>query len=91
MSDTFKPRVREYTQDERVAMHFEPGVPVAEKVARLIQTHAIEIDRYQEAAVVHPEMSDHFNGLIAATNTYYGTALEQTFIPASEAASELVA
>ena len=66
MSDTFKPRVREYTQEERIAMHFEPGVPTVEKVARLIRTHSIEIERYQEAAVKHPEMSDHFNGLIAA-------------------------
>jgi len=77
MSDTFKPRVREYTHEERIDMHFEPGVPTAEKAARLMSAHTIDIERYQEAAVAHPNMSDHFSGLIEATDHYYGVAIGQ--------------
>lgn len=75
MSEIPKSKVRAYTEVERKAMAFEPGIPPAYKAARLINSHLIDVDRYQEAMVKHPDHRDHFGRQIRASHEYYGAML----------------
>jgi hypothetical protein len=71
MSDIFETKVRQYTDVERKAMEFEPGGTPAEKAARYINTHFIDVERFREAIVEHPDLNDHFSRLIEASGTFY--------------------
>lgn len=60
--------VRAYTSEERLVVRPAERESVEERLQRLTDTSAIDIERYQQAAAERPDMGEHFEFLIAASS-----------------------
>ena len=58
------PKVRPYTMEEKGIVRPADNETREARITRLVATQAIDRTRFEEAAVEHPDMAEHFGRLI---------------------------